>query len=57
MSKEKNREEFIVKHPKHGHVVFYNPTPRQKDVLTIVQEQMDTLENVKLKIMNELDTR
>lgn len=52
--KGRKKEEIIIKHPLYGHVVFYSPTPRQREVLIILQEQMASLQSVKLKLVNEL---
>lgn len=43
-----------VKHLGYGFVDFKNPTLRQMEVLKVYQEHVSELEEVKLKIFNEL---
>ena len=44
-----------VPHPEFGHVIFTNPTPRQKDVLEVFKNYMEGLLTVKEKVFQALD--
>ena len=46
-----------VQHPDFGHVIFTNPTPRQKDVLLFCQEYLAVGQVVKKKVLKALDEK
>ncbi len=56
-NREDDREKVTVSHPEYGHVVFSSPTPRQKEILNEYQKSRDDLEEVGVKIFNELEKK